>query len=221
LWGRAIAELSDPQASEFIDGIAWHGYAGKPSAIAKVHDAFPLKNAYFTEGGPQREPHQPGTPFPDPMTAWARWEEWANGVIRNWTRSITMWNLALDEHGTPYIGIHEEGDIIPGAPTTGRGVITIDSKTREVNRSGRFWALAHYSKHVRRGAKVFRTNGVAEGTSQTSGHFVSHVGFRNPDGSYVVVLSNRGASDWQIPLGSCRQAPCEDDSHCIPASRLR
>lgn len=201
LWGRAIAELSDPQANEFIDGIAWHGYAGEPSAIAKVHDAFPLKSAYFTEGGPQREPHQSGTPFPDPMTAWARWAEWANSMIRNWTRSITMWNLALDEHGTPYIGIHEEGDIVPGAPTIGRGVITIDSKTREVSRSGRFWALAHYSKHVRRGARVFRTNGVAEGTSQTSGNSVSHVGFRNPDGSYVVVLSNRG-TDQQVQLVS-------------------
>ena len=84
------------------------------------------------------------------MTAWARWGEWANSVIRNWSRSITMWNLALDEKGTPYIGVHEEGDIIPGAPTTGRRVITIDSATCKISRSGRFWALAHYSKHVRR-----------------------------------------------------------------------
>jgi glucosylceramidase len=150
LWGRAIAELSDPRANEFIDGIAWHGYAGEPSAMTQVHDAFPQKSAYFTEGGPQREPRQPGTRFPDPMTAWSRWAEWANSVIRNWARSITMWNLALDEAGTPYIGIHEQGDVVPGAPTTGRGVITIDSKTRAISRSGRFWALAHYSKHVRR-----------------------------------------------------------------------
>jgi glucosylceramidase len=203
LWGRAIGELSDPQAYEFIDGIAWHGYAGEPSAMTRVHDAFPQKSAYFTEGGPQREPHIDGTPFPDPMTAWSRWAEWANSVIRNWSRSITMWNLALDEKGTPYIGVHEEGDIIPGAPTTGRGVITIDSKTREISRGGRFWALAHYSKHVRRGAKVFRTNGVAESAAQPSTNPVSHVGFRNPDGSYVVVLSNRGAEKRvQLVLGS-------------------
>jgi glucosylceramidase len=200
LWGRAIAELSDPRASEFIDGIAWHGYAGESSAMTQVHNAFPQKHAYFTEGGPQREPHQAGTPFPDPMTAWARWAEWANGVIRNWSRSITVWNLALDEHGTPYIGRREEGDIVPGAPTTGRGLITIDSRTREVSRSGRFWALAHYSKHVRRGAKVFRTDGVAESAAQSP---VSHVGFRNPDGSHVVVLSNRGPEKQvQLVLGS-------------------
>ena len=137
------------------------------------------------------------------MTAWARWAEWANSVIRNWSRSITMWNLALDEKGTPYIGVREEGDIIPGAPTTGRGVITIDSATRQISRSGRFWALAHYSKHVRRGAKVFRTNGVAESAAQPSVNPVSHVGFGNPDGSYVVVLSNCGAEKRvQLVLGS-------------------
>ena len=192
LWGRAIAELSDPKANEFIDGIAWHGYAGEPSAIAQVHNAFPQKHAYFTEGGPQREPRPEGAPFPDPMTAWSRWAEWANSVIGNWSRSITMWNLALDENSTPYIGRREEGDVVPGAPVGGRGVITIDSKTREITRSGRFWALAHYTKHVRRGAKVFRTNGIADRPAQTTKDSVSHAGFRNPDGSYVVVLANRG-----------------------------
>lgn len=203
LWGRAIGELSDPRAYEFIDGIAWHGYAGDPSSMTPVHEAFPLKHAYFTEGGPHREPHVAGTPFPDPMTAWSRWAEWANSVIRNWSRSITMWNLALDENGTPYIGRHEEGDIVPGAPTTGRGVITIDSKTHEISRSGRFWALAHYTKHVRRGAKVFRTDGVAESAEPASARPVSHVGFRNPDGSHVIVLSNRGPEKQiQLVLGS-------------------
>ena len=185
LWGRAIGELSDPKAAEFIDGIAWHGYAGVPSAMTTVHDAFPRKHAYFTEGGPQREPHVTGAPFADPWTAWSRWATWANDVVGNWARSITVWNLALDENGTPYIGIREEGDVLPGQSLAGHGLIQIDSKTREVSRTGRFWAMAHYTKHLRRGAKVFRTN-------STGDDGVSHVGFRNPDGSFVVVLANRG-----------------------------
>jgi glucosylceramidase len=78
-------------------------------------------------------------------------------------------------------------------------MITIDSKTLEVSRSGRFWALAHYTKHVRKGAKVFRTDGVADNSAEASASPVSHVGFRNPDGSYVVVLSNRGP-EWRIQL---------------------
>ena len=185
LWGRAIGELSDAKAAEFIDGIAWHGYAGVPSAMTTVHDTFPQKHAYFTEGGPQREPHVQGALFADPWAAWSRWAEWANDVVGNWARSITVWNLALDENGTPYIGIREEGDVLPGQSLAGHGLIQIDSKNREVTRTGRFWAMAHYTKHVRRGAKVLRTSGVGEGG-------VSHTGFRNPDGSFVVVLANRG-----------------------------
>jgi glucosylceramidase len=195
LWGRAIAELSDLKAAEYIDGIAWHGYAGDPSAISTVHNAFPQKHAYFTEGGPLREPHTPGTPFPDPMTAWSQWAEWANTVVRNWARSITAWNLALDENGTPYIGIREEGDVLPGQSLAGHGLIQIDSRTREITRTGRYWAMAHYTRHIRRGAKLFRTSGIANSDSTP----VSHAGFRNPDGSYVVVLANRGA-DRRIQL---------------------
>jgi len=40
LWGRAVDELSDPDLREYVDGIAWHGYAGEPAAMSRVHDAF-------------------------------------------------------------------------------------------------------------------------------------------------------------------------------------
>ncbi len=205
LWGRAIAELSDPDASPYIDGIAWHGYAGEPSAMSIVHNAFPHKNAYFTEGGPRRAPGQPPI---DPLTGWAPWAEWANDVCRNWCQSITMWNLALDEYGTPYIG-RREGTGGMAAPEAeqrrvlrpGAGVITVENSTHNVTRGGRFWALAHYSKHVKRGAKVFQTNGV--GPAQAAVNPISHVGFRNPDGSYVVVIANCGPEKRiQLLLGS-------------------
>ena len=45
LWGRAVDELSDPSVYEAVDGIAWHGYVGEPTAMTRVHDAFPAKNA--------------------------------------------------------------------------------------------------------------------------------------------------------------------------------
>jgi glucosylceramidase len=50
LWGRAIAELSDPKASEFIDGIAWHGYAGEPSAMTQVHKRLSSKARLLYRG---------------------------------------------------------------------------------------------------------------------------------------------------------------------------
>ena len=200
LWGRAIAELGDRAANEFIDGVAWHGYAGEVTGMTQAHNAFPQKSAYFTEGGPRRDPELGGASGYNPLTGWAYWAEWANSVFRNWARSITMWNLALDENGTPYIG-HRDLNEPNYGPST--GVVVVENGTHKVTRTARFWGLAHYSKHVRRGAKVFETDGVADNAAQTSKSAVSHVGFRNPDGSFVVVLTNRGPEKRiQLVLGS-------------------
>jgi glucosylceramidase len=183
LWGRAIGELSDPATSEFIDGIAWHGYVGEPSAMTRVHEAFPQKSAYWTEGGPDVK-------SPDYQTDYTHWAETFNGILRNWARCITSWNLALDEKGKPNVG-----------PFSCGGVITVDNATHAVTKSGQYWAFAHYSKHVRRGARVIATDGVGGDAEKGSG--VSHVGFRNPDGGYVVVLANRGAeAQVQLVMGS-------------------
>jgi len=185
LWGRAIGELSVPEAAEYIDGIAWHGYVGEPSAMTRVHDAFPNKNAYWTEGGPD-------IAQPDYQTDYTKWAETFNGIFQNWARSITSWNVVLDENGKPNIG-----------PFSCGGVITVDTHSHKVTRSGQYWAFAHYSRHVRRGAKVFATDGVGTTAGQGTESPVSHSGFRNPDGSYVVVLANRGpAARAQLTLGA-------------------
>lgn len=172
LWGRAIDELSDPTVYDAVDGIAWHGYVGEPTAMTKVHDAFPAKNAYWTEGGPDVNQ-------PDYQTDYSRWADEFNGILNNWARSITAWNVALDEKGRPDIG-----------PFSCGGTITIDNASHKVTYSGQYWAFAHYSKHVKRGARVFATNALGD---LKVGSPVSHTGFRNPDGRIVVVLANRGA----------------------------
>ncbi|MDR3739332.1 MAG: glycoside hydrolase family 30 beta sandwich domain-containing protein [Terracidiphilus sp.] len=171
LWGRAIDELSDPAAYEFIDGIAWHGYVGGASAMTRVHESFPDKNAYWTEGGPDIQQ-------PDYATDYTTWATTFNGIVNNWSRSITAWNLALDEKGNPNIG-----------PFPCGGTVTVENGTGKVTRSGQYWAFAHFSRHVKRGAQVFATEGV--GRDGASGP-VSHAGFRNPDGKHVVVLANKG-----------------------------
>ncbi len=173
LWGRAIDELSDPAAYEYIDGIAWHGYVGGPTSMTRVHDAFPAKSAYWTEGGPD-------ITAPDYQTDWTMWSDTYNGILNNWARSITAWNIALDEKGNPNIG-----------PFPCGGVVTIENGSHKITRSGQYWAFAHFSRHVRRGAKVFQTNSVAPGVA---GGSVSSAGFCNPDGGCVLVVANRGAA---------------------------
>jgi glucosylceramidase len=181
LWGRAVDELSDPSVYEAVDGIAWHGYVGEPTAMTRVHDAFPAKSAYWTEGGPDVNQ-------PDYQTDYTKWADQYNGILNNWARSITAWNVALDEKGRPDIG-----------PFSCGGVITIDNSTHKITTSGQYWAFAHYSKHIKRGAKVFATN--ALGNLTEAG--VSHTGFCNPDDSCVVVLANKGAEKRvQLLMGS-------------------
>lgn len=182
LWGRAIDELSDPSVYDAVDGIAWHGYVGEPTAMTRVHEAFPAKNAYWTEGGPDINQ-------PDYQTDYTRWANEFNGILNNWARSITAWNVALDEKGRPDIG-----------PFSCGGVITIDNASHKITTSGQYWAFAHYSKHIKRGARVFATNALGD---MGKGSDVSHSGFRNPDGSYVVVLANKGAERRaQLLMGS-------------------
>ncbi|MFZ0338073.1 MAG: glycoside hydrolase family 30 beta sandwich domain-containing protein [Terracidiphilus sp.] len=174
LWGRAIDELSDAGVYESVDGIAWHGYAGEPAAMTRVHDAFPQKNAYWTEGGPDIH-------SPDYQTDWSHWAQTFNGVANNWARSITAWNIALDEQGKPDVG-----------PFSCGGLVTIDNATHQVTRSGQYWAFAHFSRHVRCGARVIAANGVGDTAAEGAAGGVSVAAFRNPGGGMVAVLANRG-----------------------------
>jgi len=139
--------------------------------MTRVHEAFPQKSAYWTEGGPDISQ-------PDYQTDYTKWADSFNGILNNWARSITSWNLALDEKGKPNVG-----------PFSCGGVVTVENGTHKITRSGQYWAFAHYSKHIKRGAHVFATDGVGY---DGAGGSVSHAGFRNPDGSFVVVLANTG-----------------------------
>lgn len=168
LWGRAIAELETRGVRKYANAIAWHGYLGEPEWIDRVHDIFPDAEMYWTEGGPD---------YTDPNYEkdWAQWSQTFTGVLRNWCRSITAWNFALDEQGRPNIG-----------PFSCGGRVTINSQSKAISYSGQYWALAHYSRFIRRGAVRF--------DSQSGAQSLNHAGFENPDGQRNLVLTNSGAA---------------------------
>ena len=166
LWGRAICELDDPDLHKYSSSVAFHGYVGTPEMMSKVHDAHPEAEMYWTEGGPDYR-------SPDYLTDWTHWGEIYTGAIRNWCQSITGWNIALDEQGRPNIG-----------PFSCGGMVTIHSQTKEITRSGQYWACAHFSRNVRRGARRFESVSKVQGVQQ--------VAFENPDGQRVLVVTNSG-----------------------------
>jgi glucosylceramidase len=166
LWGRVLCMLEDEKLRKYVTAVAWHGYGGTPDMMSKVHDAYPEADAHWTEGGPD---------YTDPayLTDWCKWSATFSDVLNNWCRSITAWNLALDEHGCPNIG-----------PFPCGGVVTVNSQSREITRSGQYWAFAHYSRVIRRGARRFE--------SQSADSDLRHIALENPDGQRVLVLTNTG-----------------------------
>jgi glucosylceramidase len=176
LWGRVVCSLDDPGLRDFCHSVAWHGYVGTPEMMSKVHDAFPNVEMFWTEGGPDYTAK-------DYLTDWCNWGVTFTGVFRNWCRCMIGWNLALDEHGKPNVG-----------PFSCGGTVTIHSGTGEITRSGHFWAMNHFSRSLRRGARRFESQG---GPAE-----VQHVAFESPDGQRVLLLTNPGPeASVQVQLG--------------------
>jgi len=101
-------------------------------------------------------------------------------------RCIIAWNLALDEQGKPNVG-----------PFPCGGVVTVQSRTHEITRSGQYWAFAHYSRHIRRDAVVVGSETNAAAT-KVSG--IDHVAVHNPDGSYALVLTSSAATPQEVGI---------------------
>jgi glucosylceramidase len=176
LWGRAVCELDNPFVKKYANAVAWHGYYGHTDQISKAHEYHPDASMHWTEGGPDYT-------WPDYLTDWTKWSGTFSDVLRNWCESITAWNLALDEQGRPNIG-----------PFSCGGVVTINSQSKEITRSGQYWAFAHFARFMKRGAKRF--------DSQSSSPDVNHIAVEGADGRHVLVLTNpKAARTVSIQLG--------------------
>ena len=165
-WGRVISELDDRDFRRYARSVAWHGYAGEPTMMSKVHAAHPEVEMHFTEGS---------TDYNDPhyQDDWSKWASTYTAVLNNWCRSAMAWNVATDEHGKPNIGPYPTG-----------GIVMINSRSGEITRSGQYWALAHFSRTLSRGARRFE--------SQSQAADIGHIAFENPGGEKVLILTNAG-----------------------------
>ncbi len=161
-----LAILADAAANPFVDGSAFHLYAGDISALTPVHQAYPTKNIYFTE----QYTASTGTFGGD--LSW-HINNLIIGATRNWSRNVLEWNLASD----PNLGPHTTGGC-----TTCLGALTIGAT---VARNVSYYIIAHASKFVRPGA-------VRIGSDTQTG--LSNVAFKNTDGTKVLIVLNTGSS---------------------------
>lgn len=173
--------LSNRRTRSFLAGVSFHCYGGNAAdAQNAIHDLDPGTPIFYTEcsGG-----------------SWAPnfAQNLANGVdgqmiqvLRNWGKTVTMWNMALDQNGGPTV---ENGC------RTCRGVVTVDTSTTPatVTPNVEYYILGHLSKFVVPGAYRIASN--TFGSSS-----IDNVAFKNPDGSIAVVVFNGASTPSQFSM---------------------
>ena len=162
-----ITILQDPEAAQYVDGSAFHLYAGDVSALGVVKNTFPNKNLYFTE----QWTGSTGTFAGDFI--WHT-KNVIIGTMRNWSKIALEWNLANDAQFQPFT---------PGGCTQCKGAITInsaDSYTKNVA----YYIIAHASKFVPQNSQRI-------GSTQVGN--LSTVAFKTPEGKIALIVLNEGA----------------------------
>jgi len=184
-WDHNWDNTSYPQtvnnsAGSNVAGSAWHCYAGDPSAQSTVHNAQPAKDIFFTECSGTQSANAAST-FADSLLWQGR--NLAIGTTRNWARTVTTWNMALDANHGPVIG----------SCTNCMGVATVNGGS--VTYNAEYYVLGHLSKFVQPGAVRIDSTGQGQGG-------IENVAFRNPDGSIVLVAVNSGGTqNFQVSYG--------------------
>lgn len=159
-------------AGSFVAGSSFHCYAGDESAQTTVETAYPAKDIWFTECSGTA-----GSSFAGDLVWNAH--HLLIGATRNWARSVSLWNLALDQNSGP----------TNGGCMNCRGVVTIDRSVTpaKISFNVEYYVLGHLAKFVTPGAKRIDSNTFGMGS-------IEDVAFHNPDGSKVLLVLNSGQS---------------------------
>jgi glucosylceramidase len=169
------ALLLQSPAARWIDGTAYHCYAGDQKRMTALHQAFPATQIWFTECSGSHGPSDP------PAQVFADTLKWHGrnltlGVPRNWAQTVVTWNLALHADGGPHNG---------GCDTC-TGVVTVNPDGT-VTRNAEYYTLGHLARFVRPGA--VRVASSSYGSTGWNGLPMS-AAFLNPDGSTALIVNN-------------------------------
>ena len=141
------------------------------NAIAGVHAAYPTMTLYQTEN--KCGSHEDNWAYAeDPTFQQMKWyfDRGANGFMQ--------WNMVLDQSGLSAWGWAQ------------CSMISVDTTRKTVTYNPQHYCAKHFSYYVKPGAKKINTGGT----------FSNQVGFKNPDGSVVIVANNNGTSAIQLAV---------------------
>ena len=159
-----LAILNNNTARPYVDGTAFHLYAGDISALSTVHNAFPDKELYFTEQYTSSNGDFGGD---------LKWhlKNVIIGSMRNWSKTALEWNLANNAS----FGPHTDGGC-----TTCKGAITVNNSSSYTENVG-FYIVGHASKFVQPGSVRIESDMPAD---------LNNVAFRTPEGKKVLIVEN-------------------------------
>jgi glucosylceramidase len=166
LYSYPMDVLNDAAAKPFVNGSAFHLYAGDINNLSLVRSAHPDKAIYFTEQY---------TASSGDFAGDLKWhiKNIIIGATRNWSRNALEWNLA----NNPSYGPHTNGGC-----TTCKGALTIGSG---ITRNVAYYIIAHAAKFVPAGSERIASN--------HSGSLYS-VAFKTPAGKKVLIVLNDGTA---------------------------
>ena len=160
--------------STYVDGAAFHLYAGNISAMTTVKNATG-KNVYFTE-----QYTGSGGSFSGDM-GW-HIQNVVIGSLNNWSKTVLEWNLANNSSIGPYT---------TGGCTTCLGAITINNST-SYTRNVSYYIIGQVSKFIQSGAKRL--------SCLSSNSSIYTTAFQNTDGSISLVCYNSSSSAQTIKV---------------------
>ena len=158
--------LADADAAKYVDGSAFHLYAGNISVLSNVHLAQPTKNIYFTEQWTGST-----SSFSDDLIWHSK--NVIIGSMRNWSKIALEWNLANDPQFNPHT---------QGGCTQCKGAITVNS-SENLTKNVAYYIIAHASKFVPQNSQRI---------ASTQPGNLSSVAFTRPDGKTTLIVLNEG-----------------------------
>ncbi|HWG19531.1 MAG TPA: glycoside hydrolase family 30 beta sandwich domain-containing protein [Terracidiphilus sp.] len=163
--------LSNSAAYANTVGSSFHCYSGTPSDQNYVEKAYPAKGIWFTECS-----GSVGSKFQNDLV----WNEQNLfiGAVRDYAKSVLLWNLALDQNSGPK----------NGGCTNCRGVVTINDSTSPatIAYNVEYYVIGQSAKWVQQGAYRIDSNNPSNS--------LIDVAFLNPDGTHVLVVCNTASS---------------------------
>ena len=165
-------------AGKDVAGFAYHCYLSDPASIPIEAGLFPGRAQLETECSSKLSEIRP--------------QQMAIRNLREGAQGIQLWNAALDQKGGPKIGNGCKGLIGPSAGVDCIAPLTVNTQTHTFTETSDYWALAHFSRFIRPGARRIASRTPSNcPTTPVSGWDcgLEDVAFENADGSRVLVAT--------------------------------